>query len=122
MAAAVATQTVKQTDVDGKMFRVVGTVAISAGPATYTLGGIAMNLNDPLIKAQRAPLFVEVIGQAGYIYRYIAGVDNTTGLLRIYEQSGVDDTPLDEFDDATAIPAAISGDTIQFRATFLGQN
>lgn len=122
MAVATAVPTVKQTDVDGKMFRVMGTVAIDANPATYAAGGLAMKLNDPLIKAQRAPQFVEVVGQAGYIYRYVAGADNTTGKLMIFEQSGVDDSPLDEYDDTVAIAAAISGDTIQFRATFLGQN
>ncbi len=122
MAASTVVVTVTQTEVTGKMFKVYGTLAIGASPLTYTLGGIAMALNDPLIKASRAPQSVDVKGQAGYIYRYVKGTDNTNGLLRIYEQSGVDDTPLDEFDDTVAIAAAISGDTINFVAEFLGQN
>lgn len=122
MSVATAVPTVSQTDVNGKIFRVIGAIAIGASPLTYAAGGLVMALNDPLIKAQRAPQSVIVQGQAGYIYRYVKGTDNTNGKLMIFEQSGVDDTPLDEFDDTVAIPAAISGDTINFIAEFLGQN
>ncbi len=107
--------------VAGNKYFVLGTVAIDASPATYAAGGLVMSLLAPLVKASRAPLFVSVVGQAGYIYRYVPGTDASNGKLMIFEQSGVDDTPLDEYDDTVAIAAAVSGDTIVFEALFHGQ-
>lgn len=123
MSAAVANVTIpdeRYTGCAGNKFFAFGSITISANPATYTLGGIVMNLLLPLVKASRTPLLVKVLGQTGYIYVYIPGTDASNGLLRIYEQSGVDDSPLDELDDGSAIPAAISGDIINFVAVWHG--
>lgn len=122
---SVATAVVSVPDINSTTFRApwfeaIGTVAIDAGPATYAAGGLVMSLAHPLIKAQRAPKRVTVTGKAGFIYKYIAGTDNTNGKLMVFEQSGVDDAPLDEYDDTVAISAALSGDTINFKAEFLG--
>src|SRR5437660_617035 len=102
MAVATAVVTVpdnRSGRVSGNKYIVTGTVAIDASPATYAAGGITMSLAKPLIKASRAPVRVVVKGIAGYIYSYVKGSDNSNGKLMIFEQSGVDDTPLDEFDD-----------------------
>ena len=114
MAESVVTVTVKQTWFDGKMLHVLGTLAIGASPGTYSTGGIAFPLKDPLIKAQRAPQKVSVSGIAGYQYAYVAGTDNTNGKLKIL--ASTTET------SSGAMPAGISGDTIQFEAMFLGQN
>lgn len=125
MADAVAVATVNPllpTGLGGNgLYRVLGALAISASPAVYVAGGIAMNLMQSAIKAQRTPLLVNVQGIAGYIYEYIAGSDNSNGKLIIRAQtSGAsEDDPLGEL-AASAIPAACSGDTITFEATYRG--
>jgi len=123
MAAATAKVTVTQTDVAGKLMRIFGTLAISASPATYTPGGIALDFNDPLIKSASVPIFVQIQGQAGYIYSYIPGTDNTTGLLKIATMTSTPSArePLFEYPNATAIDAALSGDVISFLAFFPAQ-
>jgi hypothetical protein len=125
MAAAKAVPTVpdmNSTTFRAPYFEAVGTVAIDASPATYTLGGIACSLALPLVKAQRAPKNVDVFGKAGYIYRYIPGTNVTNGKLMIFAQTNAaaEDAPLGELADNSAIPAACSGDTITFKAEFLG--
>jgi hypothetical protein len=123
MSAAVAAVTIpdeRYTWVAGNKFLIVGTIAISASPATYVTGGIAMSLFLPLVKATLTPIIVVIQGINGYIYKYVAGADASTGLLKIFVQDGVSGNPLAEMANATAIPAAVSGDTINFQATFIG--
>lgn len=120
MAVSTVTVTIQQTWMDMKMLHVFGTIAIQASPGTYPTGGFTLNLNDPLIKAQRAPLKVEVIpqskqaGQTEYDYSFIPGSNNTNGKLKIFTGSA-------EL-AAAATPSGVSGDTIQFEALFVGQN
>lgn len=121
MAAATVTTTVNDQWADSA-YHVLATLAVSASPATYTAGGIAMNLNQALIKAQRTPLQVRVSGAAGYVYSFVAGSDNSNGLLKIFAQtaSASEDDPLGELTDASAIPAGVSGDTIKAEITYRG--
>jgi hypothetical protein len=126
MADAVGVITVpdiSNTWKEGPMFMATGTVAISASPAAYATGGIVMSLVNALIKAQRPPKQVDVVGKAGYIYRYIPGTTLANGLLMIFAQTNAaaEDAPLGEL-AVTAIPAACSGDTITFEARWLGMN
>jgi len=124
MAAAKATVSIpdeRYTWVGGNKYYALGTVAIGASPLTYTAGGMAMSLLVPLIKASRTPLKVTVSGRTGYIFKYIPGTDASNGLLMIFVQDAVAGNPLLEMADATAIPAAVSGDTIGFEAVFHGQ-
>ena len=129
MSAAVATVTLtdeRNTFVIGNKYFAFGTMAISASPATYTTGGIACSLNVPLIKASRAPHFVQVFGQGAgttgtlFVYRYIPGADSSSGLLKIFTSNGAAAAGLAEFTSAGAIPADVSGDTISFVAMFQG--
>lgn len=123
MAAANAVVSVlddRYTWVAGNKFYVLGTIAIDASPATYATGGLAMNFSVPLIKATLAPVHVSVSGQSGYVYIYIPGADATAGLLKIFVQDAIAANPLAEMANALAIPAGVSGDTINFIATFSG--
>jgi hypothetical protein len=125
MAAAVATPTVqdiKHTWVAGDAYFVHATITISASPATYTSGGIVCNLLIPLIKASRTPRMVQVQGISGYTYAYIKGTDASNGLLKVLVQDGVSQDPLAELTNAGAIPAGVSGDTIEALIIFGGQN
>ena len=125
MANAVAT--VSLTDeryswVEGNKYALVANVAIGASPLTYKAGGITMSFLVPLVKASRAPIYVNVFGQNGYIYKFIPGTDASNGKLLIFVQDAVATNPLLEMADALAIPAAVSGDTIIAHALFNGQN
>jgi hypothetical protein len=121
MADAVATATVVNDYADS-VYRVFGTLAVDASPAVYVTGGIAMNLNQAAIKASRTPIRVTVVGQAGYVYEYAPGSDNSNGklLIRAQTSGAAEDDPLGEL-AASAIPAACSGDSITFEAVYAGQ-
>ena len=118
--SAVATPAVNSGGWADQRYHHTGTVTISASPATYSMGGIPFNLNNPLIKASRTPSQVWLYGQAGYIYVYVKGTDNSNGKLKIFVQDGVATNPLAEMADALAIPAGVSGDTIEFSALWKG--
>lgn len=122
MAVAAITVVVQQVWSEGKMFHVVGTVDFDPSAATYATGGNTVNFNDPLIKAQRAPVMVvlqSLVG-SGYLYSYVPGTDNTNGKIMVLTGAAAQ-SPLTEF-TAGAVPAGVSGDTIQFHAMFLGMN
>lgn len=124
MATAVATVSLTDERFSwsaGNKYFVLGKVAIGASPLAYATGGLVMNMLIPLIKASRTPLSVHVFGQSGYVYKYIPGTDASNGKLEIFVQDGTSGNPLAEMADTTAIPAAVSGDTIQFVAIFHGQ-
>jgi len=125
MAAALAVVSLadeRDSWVSGDKYFVKGTITISASPATYTTGGMVMNLLIPLIKASRTPIWIDIVGQTGYEYQYIPGADASSGLLKIFVQDAVATNPLAEMANALAIPAALSGDVITFLAIFNGQN
>lgn len=128
MSTAVALASVtdeRNTWVAGNKYFVVGTVAVSASPATYVVGGIPMNLFLPLIKATFPPIFVHVYGQGLgatntlFTYAYVPGVDASAGLLKIFGTGTATEDGLNELTTA-AIPADVSGDTITFIAIFNG--
>jgi len=122
MAAATAVPTATSSRFGDYGYRAGGTIAIGASPLTYTLGGIALNFNQSAIKASRTPGTVVIQGISGYIYSYVPGTDNSNGLLKIFAQTNAaaEDAPLGELADASAIPAAVSSDTITFQATWKG--
>lgn len=125
MAAALAVVSVAdigKTAVYGNKYEVMGSVAISASPATYAAGGVVMSLAHPLIKAGRTPISVSVQGISGVTYAYVPSTDATLGKLKILVQDATNNNPLKEITDGGAIPAAVSGDTINFYAIWTGQN
>jgi hypothetical protein len=125
MAEAVVTVTVRQVILAGALQHVFGSLAVSAAADTYDEGGLDVNLNNPLIKSSRAPIKFTAQGrgtaQVLFEYRYVPGTNNTNGLLRVFGSGANADDPLSELADNAAIPAGVSGDTIEFEAVFLGQ-
>jgi hypothetical protein len=121
MAAATVTTTVTKQWADST-YHVFGTLAVGANPLEYTTGGIAMNLNQAAVKASRTPIRVTVVGQAGFVYEYDPGTDNSNGklLIRAQTNGAAEDDPLGQL-AAAAIPAACSGDSITFEAVYAGQ-
>lgn len=120
MAAAIAVPTVVVSKNIGNFYEVIGTIAISASPATYTGGGIACNFFQDLVKAQSAPVLVVITGESGFIYAYVVGADASAGLLKVFVQDGVSGNPLAEIANSTTVPAGLSGDVISFRASWTG--
>jgi hypothetical protein len=123
MANAVAVPTPDSSLPTGQagdgFYRSIGSLAISVSPAVYVTGGIALNFLQSGIKAQRKPLNVSVTGQSGYTYEYIPGTDASNGLLKILVQDGVSGNPLAEL-AASAIPAGVSSDKINYEAKWRG--
>lgn len=98
--------------------QVYGTVAISASPATYPTGGLALAWTDPTIPTPFNPFYVEFQSQSasGYVYRWNASSGNFQIMADAGGAAGA--APLEELPNATAIPAGVSGDTIAFHAVF----
>ena len=130
MAAAVGvvTQSAVGTGYSDNTMRlemVLGTVAVSASPATYTTSGIACDLSPLNPISGQPPIYVEVFSNpaAGtaranlYQYAYLPGTSISNGLLQVFTGAAAQ-TGLTELTGAGAIPAGVSGDTIQVIAYF----
>lgn len=113
MAAAVVTVTKIDIWHDTKRIHVLGTIAITAGPATYPANGIPISLVglEGMVTAQD-PERMRIDGLSGYVYTY----DSVHKTIRIFEAPSVPPAPLDELAADSAIPAGVSGDTISFDA------
>lgn len=120
MAVATITPTVVEAFPGlGNVVQVIGTLAVSANPDTYAVGGLA--LGEPEFRgklplsAGKAPKRLHATGKAGYHYEY----DRVAAklLVRAQTNAAAEDAPLGEL-AASAIPAALSGDTIDFVAYF----
>jgi len=121
MSVATAVPTVVTSRFGDYGYKVSGTIAVDASPATYATGGITLNLNQSAVKASRTPVTVIIQGISGYDYSYIPGSDNSNGKLMIRAQSASASAgdPLAEL-AAAAVPAGVSSDTITFQATWKG--
>jgi len=118
MADAVATPTVTQQWFDGKRTHVIGTIAVSASPATYATGGIVCDFTGLVKGNNSAPQFMQVLGQAGFIYRFVAGATVSAGKFMIFVENTVGtNSPLAQHTVA-AIGSGVSGDTINFYGIF----
>ena len=96
-------------DID--MAHVWGHISIPPSPATYTTGGLPIVWSSvqgfPGTFAPYMVSFASVSGNGAYIYMWNA----TSGNIQIFTAS----TAI-ELANASAIPAAVSGDTIRFEA------
>lgn len=119
MAAAFGTLTVTKQWAD-QAYHVFGTIVVTAGD--YATGGIALNLNQADVKASRTPLHVNIHGVSGYDYTYVKGTDNSNGLLMVRAQKNAASNydPLIELQNAAAIGAGVTGDTISFEGIWKG--
>lgn len=124
MAAAVATATAVDVEAGQKYFRVFGTVAINASPATYATGGLVMDMSQLGVPSDAVPQFVDVqsmpaagTSPSGFVYNFCPGTTQANGKLAIFESAG-SAAALAEFGNGSAIAAGISGDAISFVAYF----
>ena len=100
---------------DGKRLHVVGTLTASSN---YPAGGEALPLNNPLIKAGSAPVFVTANGLGGYDYTFSglgtvlpANPNPTTKLRAVLSSTGVELA-------AGAYPAGITNNPINIYMIF----
>lgn len=116
-------------DETAKRFYLHGTIAISASPATYATGGLVANWSA--IKDAAGALvqlgtknvnpdtvWIQSIGGSGYVYQY----NKATGKIQIFTVDAAavaTQYPLIELANAAAIPAGISGDSIEFEAEWV---
>lgn len=120
MATATATATVDLTrrpDVSERYFGIFFTVAVSANPDTYATGGLTLSLAVKNNPANRPPVLVWVWSEDpanGFIFGYQTGTTISNGKLFIMASQTVaagTGPVCIQMTNATAIPAAISGDT-----------
>ena len=132
MASATATVTVntypKGLTSDQRFLHVFGTIAISASPATYTTGGLALNFN-PLSNGENGfiqldvpnttPVQVYIDSVGGGLFEY--GWNKANNTIQIFAASAgaAGSAPFAELGNGVAIPAGVSGDTIAFEAVFV---
>lgn len=116
MAVSTAVPTQRDDWHDSKRLHSVGTVAVGASALTYVTGGIAFSLWAGKVKANTAPVWIDVQGIGGYIYCPVYGTDGSLTKL-IIMQNGAGSGPNLEL-AASAIPSGVSGDTITYHAIF----
>src|SRR5271169_5865633 len=117
-----------QADSWGRHMRYWGTIAVGAGPLTYTTGGIVCSFAGiPFIPHQAVPVSITVwsenAGMNGYVFTYISGTTIANGLLQIGASSTVTAGTAAVWVDMTnltAIPASIYNDTkLRFEAVWV---
>jgi hypothetical protein len=123
MAVAVATPTVTFKDATQGLLHYVGTVAISASPATYAAKGLVMDFTG-LVDTDQPPLAVSVRSAVAagsgatalYLYNFNPGTTPANGKLQVFTGAAAQ-SALAELADG-AVPAGVSGDTVVFEAWF----
>lgn len=98
---------------DGQRLHQVGTLL---GSSNYATGGEIVNFADGEIKSAKVPDWVDISGQAGYVYGYVPGATQALGKLIAFE-AGADGAALDEVANGT-MPAAMVADIIRYHAIF----
>lgn len=126
MATATATATKSTTilpDVSERCVTYYGTIAISASPDTYATGGLTLSFVS-VAQQNSVPDEVRIWTDTpvGWQLCYKSGTKASDGKVLVFGYVPTDATagtlPLGEFDNATAIPASLSGATIKFAAKF----
>ena len=98
---------------DGQRIHQVGTILASG---SYVTGGDTVDFAKGDIHSSRVPDWVEIHGEAGYVYGYKPGTTISNGKVIAFE-AGADAAPLDEV-AAGAYPAALIADVIRYHAIF----
>ncbi len=105
-----------------------GLVAFSASPGTYPAGGLLPTYSPikdqsgqavllPTINVNPDTMWIQSIAGSGYTYQY----NKATGKIQIFVTGSASQNPAAELTGGTAIPAAVSGDTIEFEAEWAKQ-
>jgi len=100
---------------DGKKVNIVGTITASG---SYSTGGDTLNLQGLGIKSSQLPFLVQISGQNGFIYQWVAGTTQANGKMKVFvATTGGTNLPLSEH-TAAAYVAGVTGDTITFEGMF----
>lgn len=129
MATATATVTIDNyptgIDYSQKLIYVRGTVAIQASPATYATGGLTLSwVNEQLKSPLATPVDAwfysagaagTTVGGYGYLWNK---ANNKLVIMAAATVTAGTGPQQQEMTNTTAIPAAVSNDTIRFEAVF----
>lgn len=112
MAAAVNTPT---TEAGEKLIQAIGTITMSG---SYTTGGDTLDFVGK-IHTGRAPEFVEIIGESGFLYRWVKGTTLANGKIKVMQgdNDNGSDGPAVEVASG-ALPAGVTGDVVRYKATY----
>lgn len=117
MATATTTITIDptKTDVSERFVRYRGTIAVEAAAATYATNGLTVSLSRGDLEASELIEARAWSNTSGWIYAMTA----TKFLIFGQEPTGgAGVLALSEFTNGAAIPAGVSGDTINIELTF----
>lgn len=95
-----------------------GTIAIGSDPLTYAAGGLVTTFQVAGVQSSKPPLWVDIQGIAGYIYRFAPGTTIANGKTQIFCETTVATNAALLEHTVAAIAAAVAADTIRFRAVF----
>lgn len=100
---------------DGRKLTVVGTIVASG---SYTTGGDTCTVAGLGIKSSQLPFLVQVSGNAGFPYSWVAGTTQANSKMKVFcaTTTGTN-APLQEH-GAVAYVAGVTGDTITFEGYF----
>lgn len=100
---------------DKQRLHIIGTIAASG---SYVAGGDTLDFAVRGVQARVPPKYVEIHGQAGFIYRFLPGTGISNGKVQVRcNTAGGANAPLDEH-TAAAYAAGVTGDVIRFQAIF----
>jgi len=124
MAVANAKVTVTRVDATLNSEIVYGTIAVDANPATYATHGIPLSFaSQDQIKSSAPPSLITVSeapasgsSASGYEYIGVPGTTQINGVLQIFQCAG-SGNPNSEL-AAAAVPGAVSGAALVFKAEF----
>lgn len=109
--------------VDQETVAYYGTIAFSAATDTYLTGGLLPLAGNALLNlgpyADRTPIIIDIISQAGSGFQYMWNV--ATGKMQIFAGGGSGTAAPSELTNATALNAAtpsIFADVVNFLAVF----
>jgi hypothetical protein len=100
---------------DGKKVNIVGTITASG---SYTTGGDTLNLQGIGIKSSQVPFLVQINGQNGFLYSWVAGTTQANGKVKVLvATTGGTNLPLSEH-SAAAYVSGVTSDVITFEGMF----
>lgn len=117
MAAATFTPAVVSKIRNVNTVEYIGTFSVT-GSTDYASGGLVTDFRVAGIQSEQNPLWIDIQGIAGFIYRYAPGASIGLGKTMIFAEGTVaTNAPLVEH-TATTLAAGVGTDTIRFRAVF----
>ncbi len=100
---------------DGKRLHVIGTLVLSG---SYAQNAEALSFANTPLQSTGNVKYLEITGRnSGYLYQYAKGASRDVGIIRIWQTGAALSGAFAQL-GAGALPAGITGDTLDFYAIF----